>query len=178
MVFFLPNIYIPKLSYMVFMDGYPGSADELIAGIGRALEILDRNYGIKPSQALSIAESRKDAGIPVSIFNSKLGALESIVKYMREDLLLSYANIGKLLGRNAGPIGVTYRRAVLKMPGKLDSSSEIILPFSILGNDKLSVLECISSYLVKQGKDWHEIAKIMHRHDKTIWTVLDGQGGR
>ena len=173
MVFFYHNIYIPKISYIVFMDGCAGSADELISGISRALAVLESNYGIKPSRAISIAESRKDVGIPVSIFNDKLGALESIVKYMREDLLLSYAAIAKMLHRNEGPIGVTYRRTLKKMHGKLDTSSDIMLQFSIFNNPNLSVLETICVSLLKQGKDWHEISRLMHRHDKTIWTVLD-----
>ena len=147
-------------------------ADELIQSISKAFDTLCKQYGIEPEQVLSIVQSRKD-GIPLSIFNDKLGALESIVKYMREDLCLPYSAIASLLGKNEGPIGVTYRRTAKKLPGKLDTGSEMLLPFSVLENKRLSVLESISTHLAASGKDWHEIAKIMHRHDKTIWTVLD-----
>src|SRR3989344_7396155 len=62
-------------------------------------------------------------GIPISIFNKKLSAFEAIVKYLREELGMSYEQIASILKRNSGPIGVTYRNAKKKFPFKLDSSS-------------------------------------------------------
>ena len=140
-----------------------------------ALEGLSE-LGIGPEQAVRMAKLRQGKGIPISIFNPHLGALESIVKYMREELLLDYCTIARILGRNVGPIGVTYRRASRKLKNPLDISSKESIPFEALCANQakqLSVFESLAYHLAKQGYDWHEIARIVHRHDKTVWTVLD-----
>lgn len=145
----------------------------LLKSLGAALEGLSER-GIEPKQALELAG--RERGIPLSIFSTELGALESIVKYMRDELLLDYATIAALLGRNEGPVGITYRRAKKKSVSRLDTSSKESIPFEALrANSKmgLSVFESLAYHLAKQGHDWHEIARIMHRHDKTVWTVLD-----
>lgn len=141
-----------------------------------AVHALDRlsEAGIEPSQVLSMAARRKGAeGIPFSVFNARLGTLESIVKYLREELLLDYSAIAGLLNRNEAPIGITYRKARQKLAQRLDVSSEETLPFSAFKDKRLSVLESASYNLAMQGYDWHEIATILRRNDKTIWTVLD-----
>jgi len=147
----------------------------LVSEVAAGLEAL-RERGISPENALKLAQMRTAArGIPVSVFNSKLGALESIVKYMREELFLDYPTIASMLERNAGPIGVTYRRSVLKLKSRLDTSSKEIIPYEALRANKtgLSIFEGLAYHLAKQGHDWHEIARMLHRHDKTVWTVLD-----
>ena len=145
----------------------------LLDTAGAALSGLSE-LGVRPEEVWRVLEKRKqEAGIPVSIFNTRLGALESIVKYMREELALDYCSIARMLSRGEGPIGVTYRRAKRKHAGRLDVSADDVVPFSVLCGGRLSVLEGISYHLAKQGHDWHDIARIMCRHDKTIWTVLD-----
>lgn len=147
----------------------------LLDSVGAALDGLS-DLGIRPEQAVQLAKARQCRGIPISIFNPHLGALESIVKYMREELLLDYNTIAGILGRNPGPIGVTYRRTLRKLKGALDTSSNGSIPFEALRANQakqLSVFESLAYHLAKQGHDWHDIARIMHRHDKTVWTVLD-----
>lgn len=150
-----------------------GDVNRLLAEAADALERLD-SLGVAPDDVLRVVSARQDVrGVPVSVFNSRLGALESVVKYLREELLLSYDSIAVLLHRNPGPVGVTYRRAKKKHGGRLDVSADETVPFSVFGDGLLSVLESIAYHLALQGHDWHEIAHIMCRHDKTIWTVLD-----
>lgn len=144
----------------------------LLCSVGAALEELSK-LGVRPWEAVQLARARRMDGIPLSIFNPHLGALESIVKYMRDELSLDYASIARILNRNEGPIGVTYRRAKAKHDGTLDMTSADHIPFGIFSNKKLSVFENIAYYLAKQGRDWHDIAMILHRNDKTVWTVLD-----
>jgi hypothetical protein len=149
------------------------NVQRLLSEAASALERLEQ-AGVGAEEVLRVVQRRQDVeGVPVSIFNPRLGALESIVKYMREELLLDYGSIARLLGRNEGPVGVTYRRARVKMSGRLDIGGGEAIPFDVLSDEKLSVLESIAYYLAKQGHDWHEIAQMMCRHDKTIWTVLD-----
>ena len=54
------------------------------------------------------------------------------------------------------------------MKGK---NTEIKLPLEIFRDRSLSVLEVISEYLHDELKlSFHEIAKLMNRDDRTIWT--------
>ena len=168
-----------------------GEVERLLDSVGAALHGLS-DLGISPDKVLGLAKARQSRGIPISIFNPHLGALESIVKYMCEELLLDYGSIASILGRNEGPIGLTCRRAKKKLKSRLDKSSETSktkkvlgvdskrgqqsIPFDVLrANPKnnLSIFESLAYHLMKNGHDWHEIARIMHRHDKTVWTVLD-----
>ncbi len=144
----------------------------LLCSVGTALEELSK-LGVRPEEAMQLARARRMGGIPLSIFNPHLGALESIVKYMREELSLDYASIARIMHRNEGPIGVTYRRAKAKHDRTLSITSAEHIPFDLFSNQKLSVFENIAYYLAKQGHDWHDIAMILHRNDKTVWTVLD-----
>lgn len=112
----------------------------------------------------------KKQGIPISIFNKKLSALEAIVKYLREELGLSYKEIGKILKRKPGPIGVTYRNAKKKFSGELDCSSRQLIPFSIV-KPKLTVFESLVLYLKQNNFSFKKIAFLLSRNYRTIWTV-------
>jgi hypothetical protein len=127
--------------------------------------------GYSRKEILKIIE-KKEAVIPYSIFsNEKLSPLETITKYLRENLGYKYAEIANLLGRNPLPIGITYRNAVHKMKEGLDISSKEGIPASIINNKELSVFESIVYYLKKKDLKFSEIAKILNRDDRTIWTV-------
>ncbi|MDP6641882.1 MAG: hypothetical protein QGF74_00675 [Candidatus Nanoarchaeia archaeon] len=111
--------------------------------------------------------------IPSSIFNEKLGSLESIVKYLRENLNIKISKIASLLNRNDKTIWATYNKAKKKYPEKFkEQESKANIPVSIISSRKFSVLESIVYYL-KENYDinFHEIALILKRNDRTIWTV-------
>jgi hypothetical protein len=120
-------------------------------------------------------EASKDVKVPISVFNNKkLGSLEAIVKYLRENLLLSFKQIGALTNRNEIALAVTYRNASRKLKAKfvLTEIAPYSIPVSILKDRKLSVLENIVSYLKDSfGLTYHKIALLLSRDDRTIWTV-------
>ena len=110
---------------------------------------------------------------PISIFNSSLGALESIVKYLKEDKNLSNKNISLLLNRDQRTIWATYNKAKNKHTQKLDTSSKLKIPLSIFTSRKLSILESLVLYLKTElSLPLHEIAESLCRDDSTIWTVF------
>ncbi|MBU1198712.1 MAG: hypothetical protein KKF46_02675 [Nanoarchaeota archaeon] len=116
----------------------------------------------------------KDILIPVAVFdNDYLSALESIVKYLYENKGLRLSEIAKLLSRDSRAIGVTYKFARKKMKSELKVSvSKQSFPASALAERKLSVLESIVYYLKKQYYlSFHDIALLLKRDDRTIWTV-------
>lgn len=117
---------------------------------------------------------KEEVKIPISVFkNEKLGALETIVKYLRENKLLSFKQIGSLTNRNDIALAVSYRNAKKKLEEKfVEEISPYYLPVSILQDRKFSVLENVVSYLKDTfGLTYHKIAILLNRNDRTIWTV-------
>ena len=117
---------------------------------------------------------KEEVRVPISVFkNDYLSALETIVKYLRENLLLSFKQIGSLTNRNQVALAVSYRNARKKLEAKfIEEISPYHIPVSILQDRKLSVLENIVSYLKDTfGLTYHRIALLLNRNDRTIWTV-------
>ena len=118
---------------------------------------------------------KEEVKVPISVFkNDKLGSLETIVKYLRENLLLSFKQIASLTNRNEVALAVSYRNAKKKLESKfvVEEISPYSLPVTILQDRNLSVLENIVSYLKDTfGLAYHKIALLLNRNDRTIWTV-------
>ena len=119
--------------------------------------------------------AKEEVKIPISVFNNdKLGSLETIVKYLRENLLLTYKQIASLTNRNDIALAVSYRNAKRKLKDKfvIEEIAAYFIPVKILQDRNLSVLENIVSYLKDTfGLTYHKIALLLNRNDRTIWTV-------
>jgi len=115
----------------------------------------------------------KKIEIPVSIFSKKLSCLETIVKYLRENLDLSNKEIAKLIKRSEKTIWQAYNSANKKLPLKFKIEfSKYYIPVSVLSDRKLSVLESIVKYLHEYFElNYSEIARLLYRDNRTIWTV-------
>lgn len=115
----------------------------------------------------------KEYKIPLSIFSKRLSALETIVKYLRENLDLSYKEIAELTKRSEKTIWQAHNSSKKKLPSEFKIEfSKYYLPISILSNRRLSVLENIVGYLHEDFKlNYSEIARLLHRDSRTIWTV-------
>ena len=112
--------------------------------------------------------------IPTYIFdNDKLSSLEAVVKYLKEELNMKYYEIAKILNRNHRTIWTTYSNSKRKMPKRFTFKESIyFLKISIFEDRKMGVLEAISEYLKEEYKlTYHEIAVLLNRDDRTIWTV-------
>mgnify|MGYP001617502890 CR=1 FL=1 len=140
-----------------------------------------KEQGVTPEEILSLVTKalkvpvKEEVKVPISVFkNDYLSSLENIVKYLRENLLLSFKQIASLTNRNKIALAVTYRNAKKKMAAKFVVSeiSPYSIPVSILQDRNLSVLENIVSYLKDNfGLAYHKIALLLNRNDRTIWTV-------
>ncbi len=119
-------------------------------------------------------EVKEEVKVPLSVFkNNYLSSLETIVKYLRENLLLSFKQIASLTNRNPIALAVTYRNAKKKMEAKFaEEISPYSIPVSILQDRNISVLENVVFYLKNNfGLTYHKIAVLLNRNDRTIWTV-------
>ena len=109
-------------------------------------------------------------GIPISIFSDELSALESIVKYFRENCQMTYTEIASILKRQPGPIGVICRKAKSKQPSNLDVSSQQKIPRTIF-TAKNTIFESVVMYLKEHGLSFKQISSILHRNYRTTWTT-------
>lgn len=154
----------------------------------RLLEALNylKESGLSSEEIIELANKllrvpvKEEVKVPISVFkNDKLSSLENIVKYLRENLLLSFKQIASLTNRNNIALAVSYRNARKKLETKfvVTEISPYSIPVKILQNRNLSVLENIVSYLKDTfGLAYHKIAVLLNRDDRTIWTVYQRAG--
>jgi len=110
--------------------------------------------------------------LPVTIFSRELGILESLTKYMKENLGMSYHKIAELLNRNQRTIWTSYNKSIIKQKEIIQvKETEIFLPLSIFIDRKYTPLESIIIFLKKYELKYSEIAKLLNRNQKNIWTI-------
>ena len=113
--------------------------------------------------------------IPACVFNDKLSALETIVKYLKENIGLKYSEIAKLLNRNDRTIWTTYSNSRKKYSKEfVVKANKLFIPVSIISNRSFSVLESIVYYLKDNcNLKYSQIALMLHRDQRTVWTVYN-----
>jgi len=123
--------------------------------------------------------------LPIIIFQQGLTPFQAVVKYLKENLKTTNKEISQILNRDVKTIWATYRFVEKKKLFAKESvkksfeESEIKIPLSIFlesnleGNrgNKLSIFETIVFYLKNIGKKYSEIAKLLGKDQRTIWTV-------
>ena len=107
--------------------------------------------------------------IPISIFKNS-SPLESLVKYLKDNLNLSLSEISRLLNRDQRTIWLTYSNASKKIK-ELDFSSKITVPLNYFAERELSVLENAVDYLIDLNFSISKISILLNRNYKTIWTI-------
>jgi hypothetical protein len=132
---------------------------------------LELKYNIGTKEILEAIKS--DTLIPLTIFSARLTVLESVVKFLKEDKNSSFHEIGILLGRNERNIWHAYQHASVKQKKHLPyKDSPYAVPVFIFQDTKLSALESLVVYLRHTfNLSYHEIAVLIQRDDRTIWTV-------
>ena len=91
---------------------------------------------------------------------------------MKENLNLNYREIAELLNRNERTIWTAYKKAKQKQPEPIKTKeTKISLLISIFKNKKLTILEAVINYLKNKGLKYSEIAKLLNRDQRNIWTI-------
>lgn len=109
--------------------------------------------------------------IPISIFKTNLAPLESLVKYLKENLNLSYKKISVLLNRSNKTIYSSYNFTLKKKSEKfVIKKSEYLIPISIFSDRKFSILESLVQYLKSQQFSFKQISDLLQKDYRTIWT--------
>jgi len=120
-------------------------------------------------ELIDIIISEKQEKIPITIFLNELAPLESVVKYLKENRGMTIKKISEKLNRSDKTIWTTYNNAKNK---KLDiRDTEYLIPISFFAK-KTSILETVVYYLKKNHDlTLHQIALLLQRDDRTIWTI-------
>ena len=147
--------------------------DESLTTLKKIFDRFKSKYDLKPQQIIELINKRYESIlIPIEILKTKLGPLESIVKYLREEKGLDFNQISVLLNRDITTIATSYNNALNKKKEKFTiKKSEFSIPIEILKNRKLSILENTTKYFYERlNLGLNEIASILKRDNKTIWT--------
>ena len=147
------------------------SEEITVERIKELVNVLKNKYNLTTKDVLHLTEE-KELLIPVTLFTKKLSALETLTKYLKENIGLSYHQIGEVLNRNEKNIWHTYKRTTEKHKQPLQFlRSPYFFPVSIFQNT-LGVLENIVIYLKDElHLSYHHIAVLLARNDRTIWTM-------
>ena len=135
-------------------------------------EEIQKKYDITKQELLQIINENINDTIPVSIFTKGLGGLEAVCKYLKENKGLSYVEIARLLNRDQRTIWTAYNKASKKISYSLEINENTpLLPLSFIGNRDHTIIESSIIYLKEKGLKYVEIAKLLNRDQRNIWTT-------
>lgn len=145
------------------------SLEELREVVGE----INRQYNLTPLQLLEIVQ--EELHIPLVLFNDRrLGVLETLVKYMKENLGMKYVEIARILNRDNRTIWATYDKATKKVPTGLPEAQGYLIPINIFANRKQGVLQVLAKYAYqKLDLTYSQTAKLLNRDPRTIWCVVN-----
>lgn len=123
---------------------------------------------------------QQEESIPVAIFESNLSPLEAITRYLKDNRGKKINQIAKLLNKQPSSISEAYKNSQAK-PCKFNEAG-ITIPLSEFERQKdLSILEILVSYLKSKNMRFTEIAALLKRDPRTIWTInsrADSKSGK
>jgi DNA-binding CsgD family transcriptional regulator len=108
--------------------------------------------------------------LPATIFQNKLAPSQIIIKYFRENLNLNNKKTAFLLNKDPKATWNTYNSIREKKPIRVKETS-ILIPLSIFKDKQLSALEALVKFLRGLGMNYAEIARMLNKDQRTIWTV-------
>ncbi|MFC1754164.1 hypothetical protein ACFL96_12380 [Thermoproteota archaeon] len=151
---------------------------EQLKAVFASLVTVLKDQGMGPEELLGIYQGEETADkrfVPVSLFATKLSPSESLCKYLKENLELSYKEISKLLNRDERSIWTSYNRAKAKMPEPFaDLKKGMFIPIDIFSNREMSILENLVLYLrEKTDETNYGIAKLLKKTPSMIYTIYN-----
>lgn len=155
--------------------------DRALSGISRdniLQSLIDylKEQGMTEKKISEIVKKRvqQRIDVPVSVFSSeKLGPLEALVKFLKENRSMTYSQIAAMLKRDARTVWTTYNNSLKKSAEPIkESKPGISVPVSIFCQRDLSVLESLCHYLKKERMmRIKDIAAALSKDQRNIWTV-------
>ncbi len=140
---------------------------------------LREKYDVELVQLFELL-SELEIFIPVSVFNERLSTLETVSRYLHENLNISFKKIAEMMNRSEKTIWQAFRSSKNKHEGRLRlTDTKYIVPISVFADRRLSNLEAIV-YHLKNAYDlkFSEIAMLLQRDQRTVWTVYSRARGK
>lgn len=111
--------------------------------------------------------------LPVTIFQNKLTPFQTIIRYLKENLQLTNKRIALLINRDVKTIWSVYNHVknLEKEKKLIILDTPLQIPLSIFKNKKLSASEALVSFLKNSGLTYVEIARLLKKDQRTIWTL-------
>ena len=111
--------------------------------------------------------------LPISIFSSNLSSLETICKYLREELNLPFNEMATLLNRQPITLRTSYNKSKQKHPKKFKNFNfSQNIPISKFKDRKYTTFEIVIIHLKENcNLSLNEIASLTQRNYKTVWTT-------
>jgi hypothetical protein len=157
------------------------------SGLVKALTVikdeLRERYSLERADALDsiINELREKeylikktgyGSVPITIFSREVGALESVCKYMKENLGMTFHEIAVALNRNDRTVWTAFHKASEKAPKRAYAEkTEIYVPLNVLRDRKHTILEAVIIYLKAKNMRFSEIAELVDRDQRNVWTI-------
>jgi hypothetical protein len=143
--------------------------------VSEFLDYIGQKHGINKQELNAILNRRDDVQvIPLEILGQRrLGCMESVIKYLKENKKLTYQDIAEFTGRSRSTIGVMYHNAKKKLKEQfLDyPNGPNSMPLSQLKNKRFSALESVVLFLLGRQLRVCQIAELLNRDYRTIYTV-------
>ena len=121
-------------------------------------------------ERLEKGSSETPESVPATIFSTSLSPLESITRYLKENLDKKLVEISRVLGKSPAALSPAYRKASKKRFEIRET--ELLIPLSEFTKNKdLSVLEIAVNHLKNRGMTLTGIAGLLKKDVRTVWTV-------
>lgn len=148
-------------------SGYSKEREKIINNLMKAMQ---KEYRLSRRQLMKNIETEHK--IPVALFSRELGGLEAVTKYMKENLNMRYKEIADTLSRDERTIWTAYRKSIEKEKRPIMIKEKTIeIPLSIFKKGNLTVLEAVITYLVKKGLRFKDVADLIDRDQRNVWTL-------
>ncbi len=118
------------------------------------------------SQYLVVSD---EPSVPLSIFSTRLSALQALVRFLYEERNYSFAQVGELLNRSQKTVWATYQAA--KSQPFVYAEGELTIPIARFASRILSPLETLVVFLTELGFSNAETARFLSLDPRTTWTV-------
>jgi hypothetical protein len=117
--------------------------------------------------------SEREILIPLTIFNDRLSALETISRYLHENLNMSFKRIAELMNRSEKTIWQAYNTSLRKYGKRIIAPhTPYLIPLSVFANRKFSNLESVVLFAKEQyNLRYSDLGILLHRDQRTVWTV-------
>ncbi|MBW2971040.1 hypothetical protein KY320_02670 [Candidatus Woesearchaeota archaeon] len=146
-----------------------------LVGLQNHLELLKAKYRLQGKEIKIYLQEKVEDALPSSIFTRELGVNEAIVKFLKENKAMSNKEIAELMKKSENNIAVTYYKARAKQKEIFtDLDYTHAVPIKALRQKEFTSIEAVVVHYKKElGLRFSQIAKIMNRDDRTIWTIYN-----